>query len=1075
MKFLRRFLFFVLVVAGLMGFVFGAVRLLFPPEKVRDVLAAQLEKSIGLPVSIEKVGFRPFSGFVAEGISVGRWEEGLETALRIERITLRYRWRALLRRRLEIVRVEFQRPEVRYVPDKAGRQSVSVSAQEGTETEIPLAFLVCSVDLKSASLEILSSVSDSAQIRFRMDPVDLSLSDLKLGSGLFRLEKVAGQAKLRFRKTAVVFKEDRPNETAEGRATAKWAFDLSGQLTGVMQPEDSLSSFPVRIEGKLRLLPSAAMAGGEQLFTRMREMPLEIGLVFRGRWQEIAGRGALSLRVSRAAYLYLPFSFATNRSVLSLAVFADSAWVNPFALAPQWQAKDGAFRVRGQSRVRIDTLQIAAEVSDRKFSLHYRFACRWGPVDTLILPPWSGRGLHGTLRATGQMENGQFLGGKVYLWANVDSGVVAEKTAGISLPVREVHLAGDVQLGPNGVPKRIEVEAEGKQLLGAPFQMLASFSVEGAERIRDLSWKHVRGIGEIEIQPVGLERFGVRAATGELSAALVLSTELGSDVDFSLDGHLQKLAVEYDTAGGFQLLPDVDLSFIGTLDGYPGRGEFFLRQGELNIGPFFDGFVSGRLDAPRGEMRIGLDTLHLNLVELGDYLPLDLQEGLRRSLWKSESVVIGDVEIWLAGDSLFSQIRGDLHLLVPYFRSRYWGVQLDSLEISGVFGGSFEALQFDLEGGLATFEIPGITAVAASTDLEAEVLIQDMDRIDILRVVLKQPAWRAQLQVTGTVDRLSEGPYYALYGAFQFSSDKPVEILRTVPVQGALQGSFSALSLQDDPDRLQLDLWLAVDSISAVSGSGVQIYRLRGKAGIHQVYNLESGLLESPFPQRTASDWLLVADPGMAFVPAFRGGGFDTLAVDSVLAGEYRMQNVRFCLRYNSGLVEIPEVYGELYGGNFLFSGWLWLNTGLMADMEYGFRGQISGVNSAAFPYVRGEGYAPFGMSLWVEGKGLRLTAKTDIRGEIEISEISSRTADHFLQSISTGRPDKGIQALRFLLKRGYRPTRFSLTIRDGNLYPVMEMSQPWYWPVRIAGSRIALSRLPLRSLLYFFTPAAGF
>ncbi len=116
------FLVILLVIIG------GAITLMimFPPVKIKDMTLPYLETSVGREVAVEKVGFTfyPIFGIKLKGLSVENTSrEGFEQGpfFRIENFLLKIKVIPLLKRKLEIASIIFDKPEILIEIDKEGR------------------------------------------------------------------------------------------------------------------------------------------------------------------------------------------------------------------------------------------------------------------------------------------------------------------------------------------------------------------------------------------------------------------------------------------------------------------------------------------------------------------------------------------------------------------------------------------------------------------------------------------------------------------------------------------------------------------------------------------------------------------------------------------------------------------------------------------------------------------------------------------------------------------------------------------------------------------------------------------
>ncbi|NUO83462.1 hypothetical protein HUU05_25595, partial [candidate division KSB1 bacterium] len=106
-----------LLLAGLAIF----VRIKYPSERLRQMLIAALAENLHLQAQIESLSFHLFSGFTLENLTLAAvapksaaLPASYQTALRIDEVSLSYRWRSLFARRLDIDAITIARPVFSY-------------------------------------------------------------------------------------------------------------------------------------------------------------------------------------------------------------------------------------------------------------------------------------------------------------------------------------------------------------------------------------------------------------------------------------------------------------------------------------------------------------------------------------------------------------------------------------------------------------------------------------------------------------------------------------------------------------------------------------------------------------------------------------------------------------------------------------------------------------------------------------------------------------------------------------------------------------------------------------------------
>src|SRR5690554_469266 len=100
----------VVIVAG------GAImaKVLFTPERIREIVVPMAQEQLGREVSLERIEFSIFSGVILEGVQV-KEENGEDDFIRAERALLRYRLWPLLKLRLEVDEIALLEANIRIV------------------------------------------------------------------------------------------------------------------------------------------------------------------------------------------------------------------------------------------------------------------------------------------------------------------------------------------------------------------------------------------------------------------------------------------------------------------------------------------------------------------------------------------------------------------------------------------------------------------------------------------------------------------------------------------------------------------------------------------------------------------------------------------------------------------------------------------------------------------------------------------------------------------------------------------------------------------------------------------------
>lgn len=271
-----------------------------------------------------------------------------------------------------------------------------------------------------------------------------------------------------------------------------------------------------------------------------------------------------------------------------------------------------------------------------------------------------------------------------------------------------------------------------------------------------------------------------------------------------------------------------------------------------------------------------------------------------------------------------------------------------------------------------------------------------------------------------------------------------------------VQMDTATIAILSDLEMKNLSLFLPQQTV---------IKNLNADLTLRQKFNYLTGTFlgrsDSPLvtPTETSIDYLLYRTYYRSNLP-----NLSFLSIDEIIAAGYALKNFTLEAYLGDGRVEIPSFNADLYGGNI--GGRLNLNLadGDLEKANYHIYTHFSGVNSALLlPQASTkEDQGIINANAELSGQGLDPEKGIGIGGHFYITEIGPKVADNFLRSLDPQGIDSGIRTTRMLINRGFKPKLFSFEIRHGYFYPAILFSQPWYFPVRLSGGRVELSRIPV-------------
>ena len=283
-------------------------------------------------------------------------------------------------------------------------------------------------------------------------------------------------------------------------------------------------------------------------------------------------------------------------------------------------------------------------------------------------------------------------------------------------------------------------------------------------------------------------------------------------------------------------------------------------------------------------------------------------------------------------------------------------------------------------------------------------------------------------------------------------------------------------------DTALLDLYatLKTGDLTVLLPQDTRLEDINADIKIHQRMDLKKGIFLAgeasaiSTPSQGAIDYLTYRD-------YYRNALSDIseLSIGKVQAAGYVLDDFTMEAVLGNGRIEIPTFISNIYEGNL--GGRLSVNLagGDLAAAQYNLSAHFSNINSdRLLPGLkRKETLGEINGNARFTGTGLDPTSSLDIGGYFYITKIGPRVADNLLRSLDPEEKDSGIKMTRVLINRGYKPKLVSFNLSHGFFSTTVELSQPWFYPLKLSGSKISLSRQPVQFFLdmAMAKPQAGF
>ncbi len=121
------------IVVGGYLLLFIAARMLFPPERLKEIITPKISEAVGREVSIEDVGLSVFPGLSlnAHGLTIAN-AEGFsdKPLLKVEDLYLNVKLLPLLRKRVEVASILIKNPKILIEKSKTGKFNFEMAGEE---------------------------------------------------------------------------------------------------------------------------------------------------------------------------------------------------------------------------------------------------------------------------------------------------------------------------------------------------------------------------------------------------------------------------------------------------------------------------------------------------------------------------------------------------------------------------------------------------------------------------------------------------------------------------------------------------------------------------------------------------------------------------------------------------------------------------------------------------------------------------------------------------------------------------------------------------------------------------------
>ncbi len=1092
------------VFLGILLIFYLVVRVKFPPDRIRQLAEKLAAEQLDRHLEIGSVGISPLSGIEIEKVTL-RDSLSRHSApfFRVKAIRFHYRFFSIFKKRIEIKKIVIDSPQLFVRRTRDGRWNFSDlleqaapshAAKRPKRTKPPhipgfvngISFRLQQFALKSARLK--ANVQDSlGTLQLALGPVSLFLRNFKI-PGLnpetvlqtvsFDFQVDSPDGKLR---ANVNLNKPITAGTLALKSLAveeNWAVHFRAQKEGIADSLSKNRPNEMALTLQSRLYPARlqlAILQNDSLFSFSNQLPslrfgfsgkvfgeaarfdfptmrFSLGNFLSARWR-VTGDSLLSTPALGIRFAQGQLDFSKLLAYLKGLDFERPAPLSEVYLKGLADFSDLSFYVRTDSlhtRVRVEGNPALKQVS-----------AFYPPLKVTL------KELSAGLNFSAQARDSVFTGGKVRAQFALHTFRAAPAES-LAVSAKGVQGEFSTRLGRNGVPRTLQVLFSADSLLGGSLSSFSNYQVAPIPSLAALKIQDFSGTTELRIQNLDVNPLLTGSARGHLNIGLLASANYGMNAFVQMQVHSSDLQYLYGK-NLFESLPKIQFEGKGNLRSTPGFGEIDVDQFQLRLNDLLHATASAKAFPLKQKAEAVLQNLRVDLSKIRPFLPSDLQETFQLADWNGTLTLKAQSEVHMnpKNDSLEITTHGKMAVSLPYFINNEWLLNADGVQVNAEFSGSPLLLRTQFSGGAKEFMLKDVLAHPLHrTQFAGQAELADLNAIRLSAFDLNQPDLRFTLHASGRVDSLSDVfPHLRVGGFFGLDLPTSTPVLVDVALAGKMGGTFQVRSQETEPKIVTIGGEIALKGLQVEEAKTVQADGIRGKIPFQIAVNLENSLLV-PSPQKESLSFPFYE----IFQPYYfeEDSLFRQITVDTIHVLNYRITDFQSDIRIRDGVILLPKTQMNLYDGNIVSQIWLNLGTGALDDIAYAISAQVARVNSAKFPGSRGKKREKslIAASVHFQGKGLDITKGLDIQGGVEVTQMGPQTTDNLLRSLDPKGVDKSIQQVRQLIRFGSKPGIISFQIRHGNLYPRIQLIQPWYLPFKISGGQVALSRIPLSFVL---------
>ncbi|MBN1351831.1 AsmA family protein [candidate division KSB1 bacterium] len=353
-----------------------------------------------------------------------------------------------------------------------------------------------------------------------------------------------------------------------------------------------------------------------------------------------------------------------------------------------------------------------------------------------------------------------------------------------------------------------------------------------------------------------------------------------------------------------------------------------------------------------------------------------------------------------------------------------------------------------------------------------EASMPQFETLDIQSCSLKIPDLKNTILITGNIDSLATEPELHFIAQMLFSSDSPCPIIEDLALKG---NSTITAAVYMKKELLAVSGELGLNNLDVHYTDSITVYGIQGNIPFVQKVNVDSLILINEEALYASANY--ARNLGYEYMKPYYENlhpSMPRITIRQIDILKYLMDDFSMDISIGGGRLEVPSFKFNMFEGNVAGKFSIQLpevtfeNPDLLLDStRLHLKATLSSINSAKLNpamSVKAQ-YSRINANLELTSNGLNPEGNFEITGGFYITDIGPRVADNALRMLAPN-DVLGIGVVRGLIRNGFKPLLMSFEIKHEHFYPKIELSQPWYFPVKIKGRKVELARMPIKLFL---------